>query len=58
MAPVLWDTIRFEADKRGNTGQFILTGSAVPTDNVTAHTGTGHFSRILMRPKSLFESLE
>jgi predicted AAA+ superfamily ATPase len=35
-----------------------LTGSAVPADHVTAHTGTGRFSRMLMRPMSLFESLE
>jgi len=39
MAPVLWDAVRFEVDKRAATGQFILTGSAVPSDNVTAHTG-------------------
>ena len=58
MAPVLWDAVRFEVDKRGETGQFILTGSAVPTDNVTAHTGTGRISRMLMRPMSLFESSE
>ena len=58
MAPVLWDAVRFEVDKRAETGQFILTGSAVPTDNVTAHTGTGRISRIMMRPMSLFESLE
>jgi predicted AAA+ superfamily ATPase len=30
----------------------------VPADNVTAHTGTGRFSRILMRPMSLYESKE
>ena len=58
MAPVLWDAVRFEVDKRGDAGQFILTGSAVPADNVTAHTGTGRFSRMLMRPMSLFESNE
>ena len=58
MAPILWDAVRFEVDKRGDAGQFILTGSAVPADNVTAHTGTGRFSRILMRPMSLFESRE
>ena len=58
MAPVLWDAVRFEVDKRGDTGQFILTGSAVPVDNVTAHSGTGRFSRMLMRPMSLFESHE
>jgi predicted AAA+ superfamily ATPase len=58
MAPVLWDAVRFEADKRAEPGQFILTGSAVPSDNVTSHTGTGRISRLLMRPMSLFESLE
>jgi predicted AAA+ superfamily ATPase len=58
MAPVLWDAVRFEVDKRAETGQFILTGSAVPSDNITSHTGTGRISRIMMRPMSLFESLE
>ena len=58
MSPVLWDAVRFEVDKRGLSGQFILTGSAVPADNVTAHTGTGRFARILMRPMSLYESRE
>ncbi len=58
MSPVLWDAVRFEVDKRGLPGQFILTGSAVPADNVTAHTGTGRFARILMRPMSLYESGE
>ncbi len=58
MAPVLWDSVRFEVDRRGEAGQFILTGSAVPADNVTSHTGTGRIARLLMRPMSLFESLE
>jgi predicted AAA+ superfamily ATPase len=58
MSPVLWDAVRFEVDKRGKTGQFILTGSAVPEDHVVAHTGTGRFARILMRPMSLYESRE
>lgn len=58
MAPVLWDAVRFEVDRRNAVGQFILTGSAVPSDNVTAHTGTGRISRLLMRPMSLFESKE
>ncbi|MDZ7742762.1 MAG: DUF4143 domain-containing protein [Bacteroidota bacterium] len=58
MAPVLWDAVRFEVDKRAEMGQFILTGSAVPSDNVTAHTGTGRISRLLLRPMSLFESGE
>ena len=58
MSPVLWDAVRYEVDCRGQTGQFILTGSAVPADNLTAHTGTGRFARILMRPMSLYESKE
>ncbi len=58
MAPVLWDAVRFEVDRRGEPGQFILTGSAVPADNVTAHTGTGRYARIRMRTMSLYESRE
>lgn len=58
MAPILWDTVRFEVDKRSERGLFILTGSAVPKDGVTAHTGTGRISRLMMRPMSLFESKE
>ena len=58
MAPVLWDAVRFEVDRRDALGQFLLTGSAVPLDNATAHTGTGRIARMLMRPMSLYESLE
>lgn len=58
MAPVLWDAVRFEVDQRADVGQFILTGSAVPKDNLTAHTGTGRIARVKMRPMSLFESKE
>lgn len=58
MAPVIWDAVRFAVDKRGVWGQFILTGSATPEDNATAHSGTGRIARMLMRPMSLFESKE
>lgn len=58
VAPVIWDAVRFQVDQRVEKGQFILTGSAVPPDNVTAHTGTGRISRLMMRPMSLFESKE
>ena len=40
MAPVLWDAVRNEVDARGEPGQFILTGSAVPKDDGMHHTGT------------------
>jgi hypothetical protein len=59
MAPVLWDAVRAEVDKRGGVpGQFLLTGSAVPCDHATSHTGTGRIARLMMRPMSLFESGE
>jgi len=58
-APTLWDAVRFEVDKRGKRGQFILTGSSVPRDDESiSHTGTGRISRIKMRPMSLYESKE
>jgi hypothetical protein len=57
-APVLWDAVRFAVDKRRERGQFILTGSAVPRDNIVQHSGTGRIARMIMRPMSLFESLE
>lgn len=56
--PVLWDAVRFMVDQRGEPGQFILTGSAVPKDNSVQHTGTGRISRLMMRPMSLYESME
>ena len=57
LAPKLWDAIRFEVDHRGEMGQFILTGSAVPADTKDiAHSGTGRFTWLTMRPMSLYES--
>ena len=59
IAPKIWDAIRFEVDHRKDEGQFILTGSAVPVNkSLMTHTGTGRFSFLLMRPMTLFESLE
>lgn len=57
-APVLWDAVRFAVDTRGRTGQFLLTGSAVPLDDAVMHTGTGRIARLYMRPMSLYESGE
>lgn len=59
LAPKLWDAIRFEVDHRGELGQFVLTGSAVPSDTKEiTHSGTGRFTWLTMRPMSLFESGE
>lgn len=55
-APHLWNRIRRECDERSCPGQFILTGSATPRDDVTRHTGTGRIARVTLRPMSLFES--
>lgn len=54
--PSVWNHVRRLVDDRGEPGQFILTGSAVPADDETRHTGAGRFSRIRMRTLSLFES--
>lgn len=59
IAPKLWDAVRFEVDHRDEFGQFILTGSSVPASyEHIHHTGTGRFSWVLMRPMSLYESLD
>lgn len=58
MYPVVWDSIRTDVDHSGKKGEYILTGSARPSEGETMHTGTGRISRVLMRPMSLFESGE
>lgn len=58
MYPVVWDSIRTDVDHSGLKGEYILTGSAKPSEGETMHTGTGRISRVLMRPMSLFESGE
>lgn len=56
VAPNLWDAVRFEVDQRNQSGQFILTGSAVPLLTENQHSGIGRITRLMMRPMSLFES--
>lgn len=60
--PVLWDAVRFAADKRQEMNQFILTGSATPLgedeNSEIEHTGMGRIARLRMRPMSLWESKE
>lgn len=64
-SPILWDAVRFEVDMRGEMGQFILTGSAVPKDDKDMpederrmHTGVGRIATMRMRTMSLWESDE
>jgi predicted AAA+ superfamily ATPase len=56
VAPEIWNHVRRAVDDRRAPGQFILTGSAVPADDDTRHTGAGRIGRLRMRPMSLFES--
>ncbi len=59
--PKLWDAVRYTVDERGEVGQFILTGSAVPdaeAESARQHTGTGRFAWVMMRPMTLVESGE
>lgn len=59
IAPQFWDAVRNEVDKRGEDGQFILTGSAVPADSRSIyHSGTGRMSWLKLRTMSLWESGE
>jgi uncharacterized protein len=56
VAPAVWNSVRRTVDDRSRPGQFILTRSAVPADDVTRHTGAGRIARLRMRPMSLFEA--
>lgn len=58
----IWDHVRRTVDARraqdpeSGVGQFILTGSAVPADDLTRHVGSGRFIRLRMRPMTLAEA--
>lgn len=56
LEPTIWDRVRREVDDRRAKGDFILTGSARPRDDVRRHSGAGRFGTLRMRPMSLFES--
>lgn len=53
--PIIWNHVRRAIDDRAGRGHFILTGSAVPPDDITRHTGAGRIIRLRLRPMSLFE---
>ncbi|MDR2163732.1 MAG: DUF4143 domain-containing protein [Clostridiales Family XIII bacterium] len=55
LAPPVWNAVRHEIDERGKPGQFILTGSAVPRDDITKHSGAGRFVRLYMETMTLSE---
>lgn len=53
--PLSWNLVRRACDDRGKSGQFLLTSSVAPTDDITRHPGTGRVTRFKMRPMALFE---
>jgi len=50
--PRLWNYVRHEVDDRKEKGQFILTGSANPDENVKLHSGAGRFTVVEMQTMS------
>jgi len=56
IVPEIWNHVRRLVDDRQANGQFLLTGSSVPADDETRHTGAGRIARLRMRPMSLHES--
>ncbi|MFT4109846.1 ATP-binding protein, partial [Propionicimonas sp.] len=58
VAPELWNLVRRAVDASADPGRFILTGSAVPADDVTRHTGAGRFLRIRQRTMTWAEKLD
>ncbi|SNU08127.1 hypothetical protein SAMN06297422_11564 [Lachnospiraceae bacterium] len=58
----IWDQIKYEVDKTGEFGQYILTGSVTDkerydtNDENSRHTGNGRIIRKMMRTMSLYET--
>ena len=50
--PKLWNYVRHEVDDRREKGQFILTGSANPDEDVKMHSGAGRFTVVEMQTMS------
>ncbi len=55
--PEVWSQVRGAVDESGGAaGSFILTGSAVLSDDAGRHSGAGRILRLRMRPMSLVET--
>lgn len=58
----IWDQVKYEVDKTGEFGQYILTGSVTDKTRFDAdeessrHTGNGRIIRKMMRTMSLYET--
>ena len=53
--PAVWGAVRGACDARAEAGQFILTGSATPADDLTRHSGALRVQRIALRTMSIAE---
>lgn len=57
--PDLWNHIKEKCSLSGEFGLYILTGSSTPPNKAKIHhSGAGRIAPIIMKPMSLFESLE
>ena len=58
----IWDQVKYEVDKTGEFGQYILTGSVTDKSRIESdyetirHTGNGRIIRKMMRTMSLYET--
>lgn len=52
----LWDMLRFEVDKTGKKGQYVICGSSTPNRSGVRHSGAGRFGSMKMQTMSLFET--
>ncbi|WP_406040272.1 ATP-binding protein [Succinimonas sp.] len=58
----IWDQVKYEVDKTGEFGQYILTGSVTDKTRIetynesSRHTGNGRIIRKMMRTMSLYET--
>ncbi|MFT4011447.1 MAG: DUF4143 domain-containing protein [Nocardioidaceae bacterium] len=57
-ATELWNLVRRAVDAAVEPGRFILTGSAIPADDTTRHTGAGRFLRLRQRTMSWWEKAD
>jgi len=56
LVPGVWNAMRRACDDRRGKGIFLLTGSAIPPDDITRHSGAGRVRRVRMRTMTLAES--
>jgi predicted AAA+ superfamily ATPase len=55
LAPPVWDVVRRAVDADRSPGRFLLTGSALPSNQARIHSGAGRIVRLRMRPMTLPE---